>query len=130
MRMKIIGGPRDGEYWEVDKFADAVRIPDPPKCVVTDVVSQSSIEYDVPYYRVHHLHHRNPNWDIWFVAPHDWSLERAVQHQFARGPARVTETQIAEGAELLSVWTGSDRATHEDYVTVIREMLRVMGVQV
>ena len=88
MRMKIVGGPLDGDFASVGEGVSVIKLPDPqPKQTASDFDLSKPVEAIVDFhqtvYTVRQL--REPDgWVLYFLAPEGWSDVRAVEHQFKK----------------------------------------------
>jgi hypothetical protein len=86
MKVKVVGGPRDGETVSLNEGERDIKLHDP--------LPPSTYKYGDPFtatgpaiswtvYTVRYLRSR-PDWQLIFLAPADWSDTKAIEHQFQK----------------------------------------------
>jgi hypothetical protein len=84
--MKIVGGPRDGQFVNVQAGQRDIVMPDPTELravgdyngdMTPELVTTTQTAYTVR--RIH-----GPDGSLEFLAPADWGDWRAIKHQFAK----------------------------------------------
>jgi len=86
MKLKIIGGPRDGQFADLTPGARDIELPDPPgrlNVLTRSGVAPAMVEVSHTYYTVRELHCSN-KWRLRFLTPADWPDWKAIEHQFRK----------------------------------------------
>jgi hypothetical protein len=93
MRVKIVGGPRDGEIRDFDTSQHSLVLYDPIKA--QDVLQSygsdlpeigptiTRTEYTPRYLQCSYPGGREP-WRMVYLAPYDWTDVQAIEHQFKK----------------------------------------------
>ena len=87
MKLKCIGGPNDGELFDVGnrRLHDHINIPRKEQLSISPMtlgsIEPTALRYDV--YVITCFHHSKDN-VYYFLRPDDWSNEQAIEHQFSK----------------------------------------------
>jgi hypothetical protein len=91
MRMKIVGGPHDGQEWEVrsESYIVLVKVQPPRTYLTYDQEDPSPIDGTTAkiVYTVRRLHSRHPDdliEEFCFLAPVGMTDMEAIKHQFSK----------------------------------------------
>lgn len=91
MKLKCVGGLCDGKIVDSRdaKYAgDSVRVALERCYNVVDFIEEfdklpESISYLYTYYKIEKFYFKNPNYELTFLIPVDWTIPEAIQHLLA-----------------------------------------------
>lgn len=90
MMMRCLGGPNDGEWYNVDlklhRFGDHYKVPAKPKLFTIDFDPDKIPELITVSYNLYRISYFSFSKDdrYWFLVPEKWTDRRAIVHQLEK----------------------------------------------
>lgn len=82
-KLRVVGGPSDG-IWVECGSRDVTLIDPREPCTSLDFTSADDV-VTISYTHYTKRRLRGPNdWELWYLAPSDWSDAMAIEHQFRK----------------------------------------------
>lgn len=91
MKLKCVGGLYDGKIVDSRdaKYAgERVRISVKRRCDIINSIEEfnklpESITYQYVFYKIEKFNFKNPDYELTFLIPVDWTMPEAIQHLLA-----------------------------------------------